>query len=125
MWPATWNGGHASNAAMQAAFDTWAKENDYKSANAEAAFLLGEKVSDYQPLAVASITRGADAKVSIGVNTNLSAANGVVSVLTSETLKTATETWTKVNATLDADGKVIVDLDGKASAKFFKVVVGY
>ena len=124
-WPAEWNGGHASDAAMQAAFDTWAKENDYKSAKGEAAFLLGEKVADYQPLAVASIARGADAKVSIGVNTNLSAANGVVSVLTSETLKTATTMWTKVNATLDAHGTVIVDLDGKAPSKFFKVVVGY
>ena len=34
-------------------------------------------------------------------------------------------TWTKVNATLDAHGTVIIDLDGKAPAKFFKVVVGY
>ena len=124
-WPAEWNGGHASDAAMQAAFDTWAKENDYKSANGEAAFLLGEKVSDYQPLAVASITRGADAKVSIGVNTDLSAANGRVYVLTSETLDAASEKWTKVNATLDAGGTVIIDLDGKAPAKFFNVVVGY
>ncbi len=124
-WPAAWNGGAATDAAMQAAFDAWVKENDYASANAEPAFLLGEAVSAYKPLAVESIVRGADGKVSIGTNTRLSNANGRVYVLTSGTLEAPAGTWTKVGAKLDAGGTVVIDLDGTAPAQFFKLGVGY
>jgi hypothetical protein len=49
-----------------------------------------------------------DGKVSLGVNMNLSAANGRLYVLTHETLKAPVGTWTKVGAQLDAGGTVVI-----------------
>lgn len=125
-WPANWNGGHAANAAMQAAFATWAATpgNDATAARAEGAFLLGLDLADYtEDLKMVSVAFQGN-KFTIDTNMDLTKVRGRLYVLVADSPADITKSGTKITGTV-ADLTKLVEINASAPAKFFKVGVDY
>ena len=126
VWPTDWNNGSAPSHAMQEKYTKWVEDGNSPSApNAEAAFLLGVDVADYQEFAVTAITLAGD-KVTIDTNQDLSKRNGVLYVLYAATPEAFNNnTATTVSFTVGTDPSELVNINAAADAMFFRVGIGY
>ena len=125
-WPANWNGGHAANVAMQAAFAEWAATpgNDATAARAEGAFLLGLDLADYaEDLKIVSVAMR-EGKFTIDTNVDLTKVRGRLYVLVADSPMDIERLGTKINGTV-SDLSKLVGIDASAPARFFKVGVDY
>ena len=115
-WPSGWNNGSAPTVAMQTAYDNWVNAgNDPSQPNAEAAFLMGVAVDDYQePVADITFEDGVP-KIS-----DIAAVNGVVYVKYGDSPTTVT-----TPAPLNFVGGKAELPTGAATARFYKLCVGY
>ena len=126
VWPANWNGGHAANAAMQAAFAEWAATpgNDATAARAEGAFLLGLDLADYtEDLKVVAVALQGN-KFTIDTNVDLTKVRGRLYVLVADSPADIEKSGTKINGTV-ANLSKLINIDASAPAKFFKVGIDY
>ncbi len=126
VWPANWNGGHAANAAMQAAFTEWAAVagNDATAARAEGAFLLGLDLADYtEDMKIVSLALQGN-KFTIDTNMDLTKVRGRLYVLVADSPADIVKSGTKITGTV-ADITKLVNIDASAPAKFFKVGIDY
>jgi hypothetical protein len=126
--PDNWSVQEAPSQALADAYAAWAavEGNDPTAENAESAFLLGQNVAGYTPLAATAIVVNADGTVSIDTTVDLTQVRGRLYVAWAATPDAAAADWTKVAATPDAgDASQVSGIDAAASAKFFKVGVDY
>jgi len=126
-WPEGWNDGRAASAEMQDAFNAWSSVagNDAAAENAEGAFLQGVDAGSYVELSVTGIARGADGRVRITTNADLSKVNGRLYALVGASLASPQEQWRKVPVQPDADDPSSVAIDAGEDARFFRIGVAY
>ena len=117
-WPSGWNNGAAPTVAMQTAYDNWVNAgNDSSQPNAEAAFLMGVDVDDYEePVAEITFENG----VPMISSDDTAAVNGVLYVKYGDSPTTVT-----TPAPLYFEGGKAVLPTGAATARFYKLCIGY
>ncbi len=123
-FPAAWNDetGTASD-EIKAKFAKWAESNDYTLTGAENSFLLGVEATGAEPTLTVDEVVIEDGVVKIKTTPELGAANGVVYVYKSTTLKGLKSSAEK--ATVDAEGKIAIEAGETDESGFYQIGVGY
>lgn len=123
-FPEAWNDktGTASD-EIKAKFTKWAESNDYTATGAENSFLLGVPATGEEPTLTVDEVVIEDGVVKIKTTPELGAANGVVYVYKSATLKGLKSSVEK--ATVDTEGKIAIEAGETAESGFYQIGVGY
>ncbi len=126
-WPQGWSVTEAPSQAIQDAYTAWAATagNDPTAANAEAAFLMGLNLADYEAPKVSALTVTADGSVTLTANWGLSNVNGRLYVLVGDSPETLDTTGVKQTVQPNAGGATVTVNPGGASAKFYRLGVDY